>query len=319
MPIIKKPDYTIFASEAKNGELTAFPNLLRGWGVTIDQTAGKPPMEWFNALQKRTDEWLTYLSQRGISEWDRTLDYPKNSVVQFDGNFYVSIKENREQKPDNSQNSWQEIVTFLGVSKSIEDLRKEVEKKLTKDQNGADIPDPALFVKNLGLGEGSALPVGVPIPWPSETPPTGWLKCNGAAFTATQYPKLALAYPALKLPDLRGEFIRGWDDGRGVDSGRTLMTNQEATSIRTAALDYYGDDNNVAANGATIGTAFNQADSVSTAQPTTARSPANGALGSILNDNSMFATQSQARNVTDSIWITFRPRNISFNYIVRAA
>ncbi|MDU7903762.1 MAG: phage tail protein, partial [Enterobacter hormaechei] len=52
-------------------------------------------------------------------------------------------------------------------------------EKLAKDQNGADIPDPALFVKNLGLGEGSALPVGVPIPWPSATPPTGWLKCNG--------------------------------------------------------------------------------------------------------------------------------------------
>ncbi|WP_251005681.1 phage tail protein, partial [Escherichia coli] len=28
----------------------------------------------------------------------------------------------------------------------------------------------------------SALPVGVPVPWPSATPPTGWLKCNGAAF-----------------------------------------------------------------------------------------------------------------------------------------
>ncbi|HAR9484658.1 TPA: phage tail protein, partial [Salmonella enterica] len=35
-------------------------------------------------------------------------------------------------------------------------------EKLAKDQNGADIPEPALFVKNLGLGEGSALPVGVP-------------------------------------------------------------------------------------------------------------------------------------------------------------
>ncbi|WP_280085926.1 phage tail protein, partial [Escherichia coli] len=36
----------------------------------------------------------------------------------------------------------------------------------------------------LGLGEGSALPVGVPVPWPSATPPTGWLKCNGAAFSS---------------------------------------------------------------------------------------------------------------------------------------
>ncbi|EBG9248611.1 phage tail protein [Salmonella enterica subsp. enterica] len=99
-------------------------------------------------------------------------------------------------------------------------------EKLAKDQNGADIPDPALFVKNLGLGEGSALPVGVPVPWPSATPPTGWLKCNGAAFSAEEYPELAKAYPTNKLPDLRGEFIRGWDDGRGMDTGRAILSAQ---------------------------------------------------------------------------------------------
>ncbi|WP_231353509.1 phage tail protein, partial [Escherichia coli] len=67
---------------------------------------------------------------------------------------------------------------------------------------------------NLGLGEGSALPVGVPVPWSSATPPTGWLKCNGAPFSAEEYPELAKVYPTNELPDLRGEFIRGWDDGR---------------------------------------------------------------------------------------------------------
>ncbi len=40
----------------------------------------------------------------------------------------------------------------------------------------------------LGLGEGSALPVGVPVPWPTATPPAGWLKCDGRAFTKEQYP-----------------------------------------------------------------------------------------------------------------------------------
>ncbi|EEU9482657.1 short-chain fatty acid transporter, partial [Escherichia coli] len=49
----------------------------------------------------------------------------------------------------------------------------------------------------LGLGEGSTLPVGVPVPWPSSRPPEGWLQCNGAAFTRTKYPKLAVAYPDL--------------------------------------------------------------------------------------------------------------------------
>ncbi|MDO2447627.1 phage tail protein, partial [Enterobacter bugandensis] len=46
------------------------------------------------------------------------------------------------------------------------------------------------LLEYLGLGEGSALPVGVPIPWPSATIPTGYLKCNGAQFSLAQYPKL---------------------------------------------------------------------------------------------------------------------------------
>lgn len=94
-------------------------------------------------------------------------------------------------------------------------------------------------LENLGLGEGSALPVGVPVPWPSATPPTGWLKCNGAAFSAEDYPNLAKAYPTLKLPDLRGEFIRGWDGGKGVDSGRTLLSAQgDAIRNINTVLDY---------------------------------------------------------------------------------
>ncbi|MCZ0286839.1 phage tail protein, partial [Escherichia coli] len=63
--------------------------------------------------------------------------------------------------------------------------------------------DVAGLLAYLGLGEGSALPVGVPVPWPSATPPTGWLKCNGAAFDKVKYPRLATAYPSGKLPDLR--------------------------------------------------------------------------------------------------------------------
>ncbi|MDD8874274.1 phage tail protein, partial [Escherichia coli] len=60
--------------------------------------------------------------------------------------------------------------------------------KMDKSANGSDIENVSVFLQNLGLGEGSALPVGVPVPWPSATPPTGWLKCNGAAFSAEDYP-----------------------------------------------------------------------------------------------------------------------------------
>ncbi|MCO6516192.1 MAG: tail fiber protein [Snodgrassella sp.] len=70
-------------------------------------------------------------------------------------------------------------------------------------------------------------PVGIPLPWPRDRPPAGWFKCNGASFDINQFPRLASAYPAGRLPDLRGEFIRGWDDGRGVDLWRVILSHQD--------------------------------------------------------------------------------------------
>ncbi|MNC57134.1 hypothetical protein D3C75_1067750 [compost metagenome] len=46
----------------------------------------------------------------------------------------------------------------------------------------------------------------------------------GQAFAPVLYPLLALAYPSHILPDLRGEFIRGLDNGRGVDPGRAILS-----------------------------------------------------------------------------------------------
>lgn len=75
------------------------------------------------------------------------------------------------------------------------------------------------------------IPVGSPIPWPLAKPPAGYLACNGQTFNKTTYPKLAIAYPSGKLPDLRGKFIRGFDYGRGVDSGRTILSPQNGNSL----------------------------------------------------------------------------------------
>ena len=68
------------------------------------------------------------------------------------------------------------------------------------------------------------------------TAPSGFLKCNGAAVSRTTYADLFTAigttYGAgdgsttFALPDMRGEFPRGWDDGRGVDTGRAIGTAQ---------------------------------------------------------------------------------------------
>ena len=66
-------------------------------------------------------------------------------------------------------------------------------------------------------------PVGVPMPWPQVHPPAGYFECNGSTFNRDHFPKLAAAYPSGKLPDLRGEFIRGWDNARGADPYRVIL------------------------------------------------------------------------------------------------
>ncbi|HBE4605661.1 phage tail protein [Escherichia coli] len=169
----------------------------------------------------------------------------------------------------------------------------------------------------LGLGEGSALPVGVPVPWPSATPPTGWLKCNGAAFSSEKYPNLAKVYPTLKLPDLRGEFIRGWDDSRGIDTGRSLLSGQTATFIRTALQDYYGVD---LTTNVKVGIAYATADSVITVgNPANPKAGDNSDYVPASADNSITGTQRTAEDNFTGAWISMRPRNVAFNYIVRAA
>jgi len=81
------------------------------------------------------------------------------------------------------------------------------------------------------------------------TAPAGWIKANGANVSRTAYADLFTAigttYGAgdgsttFKLPDLRGEFPRGFDDGRGVDSGRGIGSSQ-ADEIKTHSHSTYG-------------------------------------------------------------------------------
>ncbi|END6384054.1 phage tail protein, partial [Escherichia coli] len=168
--------------------------------------------------------------------------------------------------------------------------------------------DVAGLLAYLGLGEGSALPVGVPVPWPSATPPTGWLKCNGAAFSAEEYPELAKAYPTNKLPDLRGEFIRGWDDGRGIDAGRVLL------SIQTGMLEKHrhivvANDGYDTKDEWELATIFKKT-------YTQGRGLDAANTGGSLIPSPTLHSRGSIGNTGGS---ETRPRNIAFNYIVRAA
>lgn len=103
----------------------------------------------------------------------------------------------------------------------------------------------------------SSIAAGFVMNFAANSPPSGWLKANGAAVSRTAYAALFAVIgttfgvgdgsTTFNLPDVRGEFIRGWDDGRGVDSGRGIGTAQ------ADALKAHTHTGGVAATGSTIG------------------------------------------------------------------
>lgn len=72
--------------------------------------------------------------------------------------------------------------------------------------------------------------------WPTNTAPTGYLECDGAAVSRTTYAALFAVIGTVwgvgdgsttfNVPDLRGEFVRGWDHGKGTDPGRAFASAQ---------------------------------------------------------------------------------------------
>jgi phage-related tail fiber protein len=111
---------------------------------------------------------------------------------------------------------------------------------LLQAQNLADVPDKALGRANLGVMSiaqtKQRTPAGAVLDFAMATAPTGWLKCNGAEISRSAYADLFNAVgtawgvgngvTTFNLPDLRGEFRRGWDDGRGIDAWRAFATAQ---------------------------------------------------------------------------------------------
>lgn len=170
-------------------------------------------------------------------------------------------------------------------------------------------------VYKLGLGAGAPA-IGIPFFWPLAAMPNTvmdewsdmvFLKPNGASFSAATYPKLAKVWPGLVIPDMRGEFPRIWDDGRGVDSGRALLSYQGDAS-RNITGSFGGTTNNdtcsVLGQGAGV-----------FANGTSLVTPTNGSvIGSATRPVTM--TLDISRQVPTAS--EFRPRNFALNFLIRA-
>ena len=133
----------------------------------------------------------------------------------------------------------------------------------------------------------TGLPAGEIAYFARNTAPTGYLKANGAAVSRTTYVTLFTAIgttfgagdgsTTFNLPDLRGEFVRGWDDSRGVDSGRVFGSSQ-TDAIKAHAHTVVGSN-----TGGAGGTMF--------VHPTTVLSTYNGTT------DSFGTTETRPRNI----------------------
>lgn len=121
-----------------------------------------------------------------------------------------------------------------------DDWANAVQEELCNVITGAGIalskPSNTQLLAAINVLLGQRVPPGAIQQFAMTTVPTGWLKCNGQAVSRTGYAALFAAIgtawgagdgsTTFGVPDLRGEFLRGWDDGRGVDAGRAFGSAQ---------------------------------------------------------------------------------------------
>ena len=146
------------------------------------------------------------------------------------------------------------LIESTWANPTMADLGNEITKSLPRDGT-APMTGPLILSRDGVLareavtvqqmtnsisGTNSFMPAGTVQLFAMNAVPTGWLECNGAAVSRTTYANLfasiGTTYGAgngvttFNLPDLRGQFVRGFDNGKGVDPGRAFGSNQDDTN-----------------------------------------------------------------------------------------
>ncbi|CAG8866750.1 phage tail protein [Pseudomonas fluorescens] len=152
-----------------------------------------------------------------------------------------------------------------------------------------------------------AVPVGVPFPWPTATPPENCVVMTGQPFNVDWYPALLAVYPSGILPDLRGESIRGLDGGRGIDPdfGRGVLSLQtDALQNMTGEFRLQDDDSTLLVNSATG--VFTAGGYMTSDIPAAPRVSTTGYMSVTFNPSAVVRVSTETRM-----------RNVAYNYICR--
>ncbi|WP_320910213.1 hypothetical protein [Citrobacter farmeri] len=252
--------------------------------MTLKSAGGLPPKgQDMNQILYELSALGRWSSTGSLNSYDSVFStaiggYPSGSILLSDDalNIYINTVDGNTTNPNSGGAGWKTLIEYLNLASVA----------------------PA---------------IGIPFFWPSASMPNTvlpewsnmvFLKFNGSTFSATTYPKLALVIPSLTLPDARGEFPRIWDDGRGVDSGRALLSDQ-GDAIRNITASMGANGSFYDASSAVFSGAFSQTYRQPKALVTTG--------GSATFTGFDFSADRVVPTANEN-----RPRNIAFNFLVRA-
>lgn len=204
--------------------------------VKIGWEQEKPPYQIENWSMRKLHQAVAYFNQHGIPEWDRNTEYQqgKSFVQADDGVIYRCKQTNRGRNPSEGTNPdyWEQ---FRGDRLATTEKVGVVELA-TIAEVAAGVRDDVVVTPHT-LGEGYVgNPVGTVLQFAGTNAPAGYFECDGRAVSRADYNELfsviGTTYGAgngsstFNIPDLRGEFVRGWDHGRGADAGRRMGSSQ---------------------------------------------------------------------------------------------
>lgn len=242
----------------------------------------KPARQWFNWIFNNLTLKINELIDADYVQKSNVID----NLTSNDATKPISAKQGKilqDNKLDKTANA--ESATKLKTARKIQ---------LTGSVFGEFTFDGTTDIACQLSSEDLDVVLYSPIPYSKTIAPSGYLIMMGQIIVEAQHPKLYARYGGT-LPDMRGEFIRGFDTGRGVDENRAILSNQNATAVGF----YVGGlpDNNLIS--------FIDMRNVDSEYTD-------------VSDGYRRYTSSGDKGTAKQILKSVRPRNISYNYIVKA-
>jgi len=213
---------------AETGDKSSQPSdsdIQAGWPLTTTP----PSRQKFNWLLNFLANGVRYLTARGVADWNSGETYTKNSVcIGDDGRLYQSIQNsNLNNTPSTSSSYWARVGEPVGSTKFhtgstapydwVEENGGTIGGASSGATTRANADTAALYAHLWNTYSNSVLAIQ-----DSSGSPTTRGASAAADFAANK---------RMPLFDMRGEYARGWDNGRGVDAGRALGSFQDSTIV----------------------------------------------------------------------------------------